>query len=251
MRALFAKALTLAPGERERFLDQEQLSPETRRELNALLEADLASETFLSGIVGRAEIRVRHAGERFGPFETRELVGVGGMGAVFRAERVDGELSQVVAIKVVERLFLDPRSAERFRRERELLARLEHPNVARLLDGGTRSDGVAYLVMEFVDGLALDRYSEQHDLSVEQKLRLFLPLCDAVDYAHQKLIIHRDLKPSNVLVTAAGVPKLLDFGIARSLETGDSSEARTQTVAMTPEFASPEQLSRRGSHHAH
>ncbi len=242
MRALFAKALTLAPGERERFLDQEQLSPETRRELNALLEADLASETFLSGIVGRAEIRVRHAGERFGPFETRELVGVGGMGAVFRAERVDGELSQVVAIKVVERLFLDPRSAERFRRERELLARLEHPNVARLLDGGTRSDGVAYLVMEFVDGLPLDRYSERHDLSVEQKLRLFLPLCDAVDYAHQKLIIHRDLKPSNVLVTAAGVPKLLDFGIARSLESGDSSEARTQTVAMTPEFASPEQL---------
>lgn len=133
LRALFVKALTLAPVERERFFDQERLSPETRHELAALLEADLGSETFLSGIVGRAEIRASHAGERFGPFETRELVGVGGMGAVFRAERVDGELSQVVAIKVVERLFLDPRSAERFRRERELLARLEHPNVARLL----------------------------------------------------------------------------------------------------------------------
>jgi len=242
LRALFAKALTLAPDEREHFFDQEGLSPETRHELTALLQADLSSETFLSGIVGQAEIRTRHAGERFGPFETRELVGVGGMGAVFRAERVDGELNQVVAIKVVERLFLDPRSAERFRRERELLARLEHPNVARLLDGGTRPDGVAYLVMEFVDGLPLDRYSELHNLTVEEKLRLFLPLCDAVDYAHQKLIIHRDLKPSNVLVTAAGIPKLLDFGIARSLETGDTAEARTQTVAMTPEFASPEQL---------
>ena len=242
MRQLFERVLALAPEERGRFFEEAQLSPETRDELVALLDADDGSDTFLGEIVSRAESGSRNSGERFGPFETRELVGVGGMGAVFRAERVDGELTQVVAIKVVERLFLDPRSAERFRRERELLARLEHPNIARLLDGGTRSDGVAYLVMEFVDGLPLDRYSEQRNLTVEQKLRLILPLCDAVDYAHQKLIIHRDLKPSNVLITPAGAPKLLDFGIARSLESDRTAGARTQTIALTPEFASPEQM---------
>ena len=161
------------------------------------------------------------------------------MGAVYKAERADGELSQTVAIKVIERGWLNPRSLDRFRQERQILAGLVHPNIARLIDGGTRADGVPYLVMEYVDGLPLDQFCEQKKLKIAERLRLLLPLCDAVDSAHQQLIVHRDLKPSNVLVDAAGEPKLLDFGIAKAID--HSSGAETQTITLTPDFASPEQ----------
>jgi non-specific serine/threonine protein kinase/serine/threonine-protein kinase len=161
------------------------------------------------------------------------------MGAVFKAERTDGELEQVVAIKIAERLWFDPHSSERFRRERQILAGLSHPNIARLLDGGTREDGVPYLVMEYVEGERLDLYCDSRRLTVAERLRVFLPLCHAVEFAHCNLVVHRDLKPSNVLVTGGGEPKLLDFGIAKAL---DSSEvAGTQTLVLTPDFASPEQ----------
>ena len=161
------------------------------------------------------------------------------MGVVFKADRVDGELSQTVALKVVHHPWLDTRAVERFRKERQMLAGLVHGNIARLLDGGTREDGIAYLVMEYVDGAPVDKFCEQGRLDIPERLRLFLPLCDAVDYAHRKLIVHRDLKPSNVLVTAEGNPKLLDFGIAQTLDA--TAGIQTGTIALTPEFASPEQ----------
>jgi hypothetical protein len=129
---------------------------------------------------------------------------------------------------------------ERFRQERQILAGLVHPNIAQLLDGGTREDGLPYLVMEYVDGQRLDEYCAQHHLGIAGRLRVFLPLCDAVDYAHRKLVVHRDLKPSNVLVTAEGAPKLLDFGVAKAMDPGAGS--LTQTLVLTPDFASPEQV---------
>jgi eukaryotic-like serine/threonine-protein kinase len=239
LRSLFRQALDLGPEERSAFLRSPSLSDEMREELKALLAADLGSETFFEETIAREQPRSPGVGERFGPFETRELLGRGGMGAVFKAERVDGELAQIVAIKVVERGWLAPRALERFRQERQFLAGLVHPNIARLIDGGTRDDGVPYLVMEYVEGASLDQYCEQRQLPVPDRLRLFLPLCDAVEYAHQKLIIHRDLKPSNVLISAAGEPKLLDFGVAKALDPADG--AKTQTLVLTPDFASPEQ----------
>lgn len=239
VRGLFLKALELSPAERSRILDDPSLSPETREEVRALIEADQGAETYIRKTVDSERTQAEGLGERFGPFETHELLGRGGMGAVFKAVRIDGEMNQTVAIKVVERGWLDPRAFERFRQERQFLAGLVHPNIARLLDGSTRSDGVAYLVMEYVEGLPVDRYCERHELDIAERLRLFLPLCDAVDYAHQKLIVHRDLKPTNVLVTERGEPKLLDFGIAKALDV--PSDAHTQTIVLTPDFASPEQ----------
>jgi eukaryotic-like serine/threonine-protein kinase len=239
VRRLFLHALDLAPETRAAFIDNSSAPPDVRAAVFKLLRYDTGSETFLQQAVSQ-EHPLAPNGERFGPYQLGPLLGRGGMGAVFRAERVDGELRQTVAIKIAERGWLDPRAFERFRVERQILASLVHPNIARLLDGGTRDDGLPYLVMEFVDGLRLDQYCDQHALTLAGRLRLFLPLCDAVDYAHRKLIVHRDLKPSNVLVTAEGAPKLLDFGVARVLDAG--FDTRTQTVVLTPGFASPEQV---------
>jgi serine/threonine protein kinase len=236
LRSLFLQALDLSPAERSELLND--ISPVTRQELQDLLQADLGAETFFKNTIASEQPPASGVGEHFGPFEAVELLGRGGMGAVFKAERIDGELTQTVAIKVVERGWLAPRALERFRQERQFLAGLTHANIARLIDGGTRHDGIPYLVMEYVDGLPLDQFAERRQLSIEERIRLFLPLCDAVDYAHQKLIIHRDLKPSNVLVTALGQPKLLDFGIAKAL---DATAGEAQTMVLTPEFASPEQ----------
>jgi tetratricopeptide (TPR) repeat protein len=237
LRRLFLEVLDLPEADRARFLNH--LRPETREELQSLLDSDKGSETMLRGIVDGGRIPVTGSNEIFGAFVTTELLGRGGMGAVYKATRADGELSQIVAIKVIERGWLNPRSIDRFRRERQILAALEHPNVARLIDGGTRADGVPYLVMEFVDGLPIDRFCEQNKLNLPERLALFLPLCDAIDAAHRQLIVHRDLKPSNVIVDRAGVPKLLDFGIAKILD--DTPGAMTQTITLTPDFASPEQ----------
>jgi tetratricopeptide (TPR) repeat protein len=239
LRDLFGKVLDLPPSQREDYLNRVEAPEEVRAELRELLAAEAGAHTFLSSIVGNPVRASMGLDERFGSFITREQIGSGGMGAVFRAERIDGEISQTVAIKILDRAFGQQSSVVRFARERQILARLEHPNIARLLDGGTRADGVAYLVMELVDGIPVDRFCEERSLSIEEKLKLFLPLCQAVDYAHQQLIVHRDLKPSNVLVTQSGVPKLLDFGIAKAL---DAPAAATQTIALTPEFGSPEQI---------
>jgi eukaryotic-like serine/threonine-protein kinase len=239
LRALFLRALELPAEERAAYLNAAGVSAGLREEVLAMLREDDGAEGFIQAAVdGAIPADDAGIGQRFGVFETRAVLGRGGMGVVFMAERSDGELAQTVAIKVIERGWLARRALERFRVERQMLAGLTHPGIARLIDGGTRQDGVPYLVMEYVDGQPIDRYCAERKLGVRDRLKLFLPLCDAVDYAHRKLIVHRDLKPSNVLVTAAGNAKLLDFGVAKTLEAGGG---QTQTMMFTPDFASPEQ----------
>jgi hypothetical protein len=240
IRRLFLEVLEVEPSRRSAFLESRGASTEVRDAVLTLLRHDSATDSFLEQAVAHELLAPILEGQRFGAYQLRELLGRGGMGVVFKAERVDGELSQVVAVKIVERGWLAPQALERFRQERQILAGLVHPNIAQLLDGGTREDGLPYLVMEYVDGQGLDQYCAQHRLGIAERLRVFLPLCDAVEYAHHKLVVHRDLKPSNVLVTAEGAPKLLDFGVAKAMDSGGGS--RTQTLVLTPDFASPEQV---------
>ena len=181
------------------------------------------------------------AGALFGRYRIVRRIAAGGMGIVYEAVRDDAEFHKRVAIKLVHLDIDDSAGIDRFRSERQILAELEHPNIARLLDGGTTDEGVPYLVMEYVDGEPIDRFVSQRKLSRTDRLTLFLRVCDAVQYAHRHLIVHRDLKPGNILVTADGVPKLLDFGIAKLLSS-DPRPAATTIYALTPEFASPEQV---------
>lgn len=222
-----------------------------REEVLALLAAvDDAGRLF-------DEPLVRLVGDDGGAVEERPLptldryrlvrfLGAGGMADVYLAERSDGAFRRRVAVKVVRATLGAPALERRFRRERQVLADLDHPGIARLLDGGTLPDGRPYLVMELVDGLPLDRYCERHELSVDERLRLFLRVCEAVAHAHERGVLHRDLKPSNVLVTAAGAPHLIDFGIATLLDGGPgAASGETSNPALlplTPSYASPEQL---------
>jgi len=220
-----------------------------RREVQSLLVShDLATESFLqapvielAGLATGVDDRRTRVGRRIGAYEVVEEIGSGGMGDVYRAVRADGHFVKEVALKIVRTGFDTAFVVERFRHERQILASLDHPNIARLLDGGTTDDGLPYLVMELVDGQAIDAYCQTHGLNVAERLRLFAQVCAAVQYAHQRLVVHRDLKPSNILVMKDGVPKLLDFGIAKIV---DASAAADVTLArpMTPEYASPEQV---------
>jgi serine/threonine protein kinase/Tfp pilus assembly protein PilF len=184
---------------------------------------------------------------RIGPYRILRTLGVGGMGEVFLAERADAQFDQRVAIKVVHGDTPTGGVHSRFKIERQILAQLDHPNIAHLLDGGSLPDGTAYIVMEYVDGIPIDVYCDSNRLDIPARLKLFQTVCAAVHYAHQNLVVHRDLKPSNILVTSAGVPKLLDFGIAKLL---DDERAGQHTLAlthadlriMTPDHASPEQV---------
>jgi eukaryotic-like serine/threonine-protein kinase len=186
-------------------------------------------------------------GDRIGPYRVLRTLGTGGMGEVYLAERADAQFEQQVAIKVVHGGALAVAMHSRLKLERQILAQLDHPNIAHLLDGGALPDGSAYIVMEYVDGVAIDIFCDSNRADIAARLRLFQAVCAAVHYAHQNLIVHRDLKPSNILVTAAGVPKLLDFGIAKLL---DDRQAARHTLAvtqadiriMTPDHASPEQV---------
>jgi hypothetical protein len=179
-------------------------------------------------------------GRRVGPFELAELIGSGGMGVVYRAHRADGMVTQQVAIKLPARSLLLPQEERRLKRERDFLAQLEHPHIARLLDAGAEPGLGPWFAMEFVEGVSITRYADRHRLSIRQRLELWLQLADAVVYAHQHLIVHRDLKPANVLVDARGQAKLLDFGVANLFQTeGDSSQS---LPAFTPRYASPEQI---------
>ncbi len=165
------------------------------------------------------------------------------MGAVYLAARADDEFQKQVAIKIVAAPLGDEDLLRRFRRERQILAELEHPQIARLLDGGTTEEGLPYLVMEYVDGVRIDEYCRTNRLPIDDRLRLFLRVCDAVQFAHNNLVIHRDLKPGNILVTSDGQPRLLDFGIASLVTADNDTPTATRTVAaMTPEYASPEQM---------
>jgi serine/threonine protein kinase/Tfp pilus assembly protein PilF len=186
------------------------------------------------------------AGELIGPYRLISSLGRGGMGEVFLAERADQQFEHKVAIKLVRRGLLSRHVQGRLRLERQILATLDHPNIARLFDGGTTADGTPYIVMEYVDGMPIDLYSDQRALSVENRLKLFMTVCSAVHRAHQNLVVHRDLKPSNILVTPDGTPKLLDFGIAKLLDDRQMMHTMAVTQAdyrvLTPDHASPEQI---------
>ena len=185
-------------------------------------------------------------GRRVGIYELKKELGRGGMGAVYLAERIDGEFHQRVAVKLVKRGMDTDFVLNRFRHERQILASLEHPFIARLLDGGTTDDGLPYFVMDFIEGVALIEFCEKNDLKLRERLELFLRVCEAVNFAHRKKIVHRDLKPSNILVTDQGTPKLLDFGIAKLLNPEEANETlmptATQMRLMTAEYAAPEQI---------
>ena len=185
-------------------------------------------------------------GKRISQYRIVEQLGSGGMGEVYRAVRADDQYQKQVAIKLVRAGEDSGFVLGRFKNERQILASLDHPNIARLHDGGATEEGVPYFVMELVEGQPIDRYCDSHKLGVPARLQMFRQVCSALAYAHQHQIIHRDIKPSNILVTEEGVPKLLDFGIAKILDSGvlAGTVGRTQTVfrAFTPEYASPEQI---------
>ncbi len=194
--------------------------------------------------IGPEDAESSAAGRRVGPYVLVREVARGGMGAVYLAERADEQYEKRVAIKLIKRGMDTDALLRQFRHERQILASLDHPNIARLLDGGTTDDGLPYFVMEFIEGVRIDEYCDARRLSVTGRLELFRRVCAAVSYAHQHLVVHRDIKPSNILVTSEGTPKLLDFGIARILHGEGGAETGTQTGArmLTPEYASLEQL---------
>mgnify|MGYP002623180205 CR=1 FL=1 len=219
---------------------------ELGEELAALLEADGAADDSLKQVLGDAarELEGDPTGRLIGPYRVVREEGRGGMGRVFLCERADGHFDQIVAVKVLHGDFASDVVRERFRQERQILARLQHPNIAALLDGGLTDDGQPYFALEHVDGQPIDEYADGHELDVEARLDLFRDVCRALVYAHANLVVHRDLKPDNILVTAEGRVKLLDFGIAKVLADDEEAAPRTRTAmwALTPSYASPEQV---------
>ena len=244
VRLLFHELADLTRPERERVFAERQVAPELRAEVESLLGFDSAKADSYTDWVSRSAEETlgsdkgRELGD-CGPYRLVRLLGSGGMGSVYLGQRTDGEIQQQVAVKLLRSGEDRPSWRDRFLRERQLLADLNHPSIARLLDAGHTSDGRPYLVMEYVDGVPIDTYAA--DLDLRHQLLLFLRVCEGVSHAHRHLIIHRDLKPSNILVDTSGQPKLLDFGIAKLLS---ATEDATQTVErlLTPHYASPEQL---------
>ena len=243
--ALFQKAWELDASARPAFLAEScQGDQQLRQVIEDLLRAAAEAEAnpLWQESAIRNEARFMAAGNdatALGRYRLLERLGAGGMAVVYKAIRADDEFSKLVAVKIVQDN--DPALTERMRQERQILAALEHPNIARLLDGGTTADGRPFLVMEYVDGDPLDRYVTRRQPGLREILELFQKVCAAVSYAHRNLIVHRDLKPANILVAADGQPKLLDFGIAKLLD-GSSQRTKTGAGAMTPEYASPEQV---------
>ena len=248
------EVLDAAPSERQTILEN-GISAEIRAEVESLLALEDESADFLSlpitdfskdfGGENFEDSAGLPAGQKIGIYEIVRELGIGGMGAVYLAERTDGKFAQKVAVKMLKREFNVEKIRRNFRREREILAKLDHPFIAHLLDAGTTDNGVPYLVMEYVNGKPIDKFCEAENLSLKERLKLFNKVCEAVSFAHQNLIIHRDLKPSNIIVTEKGEPKLLDFGISKLLDADESKDKTSVTLlgAMTPEYASPEQIS--------
>lgn len=249
VKVLLMDALELDPPSREGFLSDLPITDEVRAEVISLIELeDAADDVFNASALDISKEMFAAApeesflkGQRIGPYQIISELGLGGMGAVYLAERDDDRFDQRVAIKLLKREFNVDRLRRSFRREIDILARLSHPNIATIFDTGTTDDGIPYIVMEYIDGLPIDKHCRKYGLGLKDRLKLFNKACEAVGYAHQNLIVHRDIKPSNILVSRDGVPKLLDFGISKPL---DAAEGESSTIigAMTPEYASPEQI---------
>ena len=253
LNELFFHAARLQGAERQAFIAREtQGEHELERELLALLErgderkAGPLTRTLGSGFALAPREERSLVGRVVAKYQLVSVLGRGGAGTVFLGERADKQFSGKVAVKVVDRAAAADLGM-RFRAERQILASLNHPNIARLMDAGETDDGQGYLVMEYVEGQPLDQYCDERRLDLRKRLKLFIDICAAVQYAHQNLIIHRDLKPANILVTADGTAKLLDFGIAKLLHQGNGSNTASELTRMnerllTPEYASPEQI---------
>ncbi|HEY8378035.1 MAG TPA: serine/threonine-protein kinase, partial [Nannocystis sp.] len=246
IEALFAEAVELPPAERSAYLERVEPDPTLRAEVEALLAAHEAPAAgLLDGpppwLRGRADPDLP---DRIGPYRIERLLGRGGMGRVYLAEHEAADFRRKVAIKLVRRGLDTEDVLRRFRAERRILASLDHPNIARLLDVGATDDGLPYFVMEYVDGVDILEHCRRHALDIPARLALFRDVCAAVHHAHQRLLVHRDLKPGNILVTSAGVPKLLDFGIAKILdpEQTDGHTTRLAERRLTPRYSAPEQL---------
>ncbi len=270
--SLFEQAAAQPPDEREAFLlEQCETDGATRRAIESMLE--VKQQTFLTDNISSDALEVesvqrrsvpprgddgarvpharRHAVEaptenRIGPYRLLRSIGRGGMGSVYLAHRDDDTFARQVAIKLVRPDMQIAPVLRRMRTERQILATFEHPNIARLYDGGATDAGLPYFVLEYIDGTPIDAYVDEHRLSLDQRLHLFDRVCHAVHYAHQRLVVHRDIKPSNILVTKEGEPKLLDFGIAKLLDPTHAASGHEATAAwhrlMTPSYASPEQI---------
>ena len=243
---LFDRAQALAPDLRTAFLDEHcRGEAPLRAELESLLASAGKAETFLEGLFPASPGRDAGRPRRVGSYDLFEEIGHGGMGVVYRAVRRDQGFEREVAVKLVKRGMDTDFILRRFESERRILAGLDHGNIARVLDGGSTDDGQPYFVMERIEGENLLEYCASRSLGITERLALFRSICSAVQYAHQRLVIHRDIKPSNILVTLDGVPKLLDFGLAKILSRDGVGEAdRTETALrlLTPEYASPEQV---------
>ncbi len=260
LKSLFHAAMDEPSDQRQRFLNEAcagDLDLQARVEnlissheeagpfLNnpAVIDAGVVPEAVTAEPAVESEGRI---GLPIGPYEIIREIGQGGMGTVFLAVRADDQYRKLVAIKLVNRGMNTDAILRRFMMERQILANLEHPNIARLLEGGSTGDGLPYFVMEYVDGQPIDEYCDAQRFTTTQRLHLFREVCSALQYAHQNLVIHRDIKPGNILVTPEGVPKLLDFGIAKLLSPNWAGESREVTLTMqrlmTPAYASPEQL---------
>ena len=248
---IFLAALEKDSDTRSLYLDEVcQGNVELRAEVESLLAYDRGGEQVLHSLISDAASKLpatpdKYIGLNIGPYRILRRLNEGGMGVVYLAERSDEHYIQTVAIKLVKSGMDSREIVNRFRAERQILANLTHPNIAAILDGGSTEDGLPYIVMEYIDGQSITEFAGERDLTIRERIHLFLPVCLAVHYAHQKLVIHRDIKPGNILVTSDGNPKLLDFGIAKLL-ADDSPVMQTLTLtgrrAMTPDYCSPEQI---------
>ncbi|MGH9378999.1 MAG: protein kinase domain-containing protein [Thermoanaerobaculia bacterium] len=250
LQDLLQGAWSLAPDDRAAYLEERCDDLELRREVGALLAVDDAAEDFFERLAsdagvtsGEASEAVDLSGRRVGSYRLLEPLGRGGMGVVYLAERADGAFEQQVAVKLLAMGLTGPEGHRRFVAERQILAGLEHPAIARLLDGGVTEDETPYFVMERIQGERIDAWCDARRLGLRERIELLCRVCEAVEYAHRRLIVHRDLKPANVLVTEDGDPKLLDFGVARLLTDVEAGLTRSSGAApLTPAWAAPEQL---------
>ena len=243
VKAEFDAVLEADPTTRQAVIrDRSAGDAEMESELMGLLKAHERAGTFLEGAAAEYAASEEAALPlRLGPWRVHEEIGRGGMATVYRAERADGEFEKQVAVKVLRLGIFGEGARRQFLRERQLLAQLDHPNIVGLLDGGVTQDGRPYLVEDLVDGPAITQFAREHELNDRQRAELLLPICHALAYAHARGVIHRDVKPSNILVTSEGVPKLVDFGIARMLNNAEEARTQTHERYWTPEYASPEQ----------